>query len=148
MPTQPSSPYLIRPAGPQDCAHLARLNTLFNGTDEPPAAYAARLADPNRVDTPLLAFLDEQAIGFACLRIVPQVLYPQPYAELTELYVEEPHRRQGAATRLLNFAEQLARQAGATELFILTGFDNHPAQQLYRRLGYAHGDLAMIKSLD
>lgn len=148
MPSQPSSPFIIRPAGPQDSTHLARLNNLFNDSVEPPEAYAARLANPNRVDTLLLAFLDERAIGFACLRIVPQVLYPQPYAELTELYVEEPHRRQGAATRLLNFAEQLARQAGASELFILTGFDNHPAQQLYRRLGYSHEDLALIKSLD
>jgi GNAT superfamily N-acetyltransferase len=137
----------VRTATPADAPEIARLNRLFNGADEAPENYAHRMADPRRVDTPVLAEVGGRVIGMANLRLLPAVFYSEPYAELTELFVEEGYRRLGVGAALVTFAEQLARQGGAVEMLILTGFHNHTAQQLYRRLGYTHHDLALGKDL-
>jgi GNAT superfamily N-acetyltransferase len=137
----------LKIATPDDARHLARLNMLFNQCDEAPEAYAARLADPQRVDIPILALRAELAVGVANLRLVQPVFYPQPYAEVTELFVLEDYRRQGVGRRLLAFAEQLARDAGAEEILVLTDFDNEAALSLYHSSGYGNHDLALSKSL-
>jgi ribosomal protein S18 acetylase RimI-like enzyme len=64
------------------------------------------------------------------------VLYADPYAELTELYVDPSFRRRGLGRALIGYAEQLARAHGATELLIMTGTGNVAAQALYRAAGY------------
>lgn len=137
----------VRPAGLDDASEIARLNGLFNGSTEPPEAYLPRLADPERVDTPLLAWVEGKAAGIANLRLARQVFYPEPYAELSELFVEEAYRRRGIGRALILHAEELARQAGATEMVILTGFENFPAREFYRGLRYANDDLAVRKKL-
>jgi GNAT superfamily N-acetyltransferase len=105
------------------------------------------MLDPRRVDTPLLAEINGRVIGIANLRLLTAVFYSEAYAELTELFVEERSRRLGAGAALIDFAEVLARQAGASEMFILTDFYNHTAQALYRKLGYEHYDIALSKKL-
>ncbi|MEX1018395.1 MAG: GNAT family N-acetyltransferase [Litorilinea sp.] len=137
----------IRAATAQDAPELVRLNSLFNGEEEPPGQLAQRLQDPRRVETPLLAEMGGCVAGFAALRIVPCIFYPEPYAELTELYVEPAYRGRGVGRALVRYAEQMAIEAGADQLFILTGFDNQPALALYRGLGYADYDLALCKQL-
>jgi GNAT superfamily N-acetyltransferase len=74
-------------------------------------------------------------------------LYTEPYAELTELFVEEGFRRQGVGKCLVAHAEKLAREAGASKMLILTDFYNHAAISLYRAIGYAHYDIALTKDL-
>ena len=137
----------VRTATPVDALEIARLNRLFNGVDEPAENYVRRLADPRRVDMPILAEINGRVIGIANLRLLPAVFYAEPYAELTELFVEEGARRLGAGAALVNFAEQLARRGGAVEMLILTDFYNHAAQELYRKLGYEHYDIALAKKL-
>ena len=139
--------YEIRVARANDAVEIARLNLAFNGVTDPPEAYAARLADPRRVDHPILALLDERAVGLANLRLAPNVFYAEPYAELSELFVEEAHRRQGIARALIQAAERLAVESGARQMVILTDFYNHPAQQLYRALGFQHHDIALVKEI-
>ena len=131
----------------QDAVDLARLNAAFNNVHDSPEAIAARLADPRRVETPILAEVDGQVVGFAALRLVPCVLYAQPHAELTELFVEAPYRRQGVGRALVAHAEQLAREDGADELVLLTDLDNADAQAFYRAQGYADTNLGMNKML-
>lgn len=137
----------VRVATAEDAADLARLNAAFNGASEPAEALAARLADPARTEMALLAQVEGRAVGFAGLRLSPGLFYPEPRAELTELYVDPEHRRQGVGRTLTAYAEQLARAAGATELFVLTGFDNAEALALYRELGFADRELALRKEL-
>ena len=48
--------------------------------------------------------------------------------------MEPEHRRQGVGRALMVRAEQIAHTAGATQLFVLTSFDNVEAQALYRDL--------------
>jgi ribosomal protein S18 acetylase RimI-like enzyme len=137
----------IRVATAADAIELARLNAAFNGGEEPPSALAERLKDPAHTETALLAEIAGRAIGFAGLRISPGLFYVEPRAELTELYVLPEYRRRGAGRALTAYAEEVAHAAGATELFVLTGFDNHEAQALYRKLGFLAEELALRKVL-
>jgi len=128
-------------------AQLVRLNALFNGASDSTEQIAARLADPRRVETAILAEIDGHIVGFAALRLVPCIFFTEPYAELTELYVDEGYRRQGIGQALVVHVERLARDAGARQMLILTDFYNNAAQSLYRAMGYVHYDIALTKDL-
>src|SRR5262245_12985267 len=127
---------IIRLATSADADDLARMNAAFNGVSDSAAEIAARLAACADIETAILAELDGQVGGFACVRIVPCVLYAELYAELTELYVEPAFRRRGLGRALIGYAEELARARGASELLIMTGVGNAAAQALYRAVGY------------
>jgi ribosomal protein S18 acetylase RimI-like enzyme len=137
-----------RIAALEDVAALALLNAEFNGSRLPAEHYAARLACPDRVDTPILAELDDAVVGFASLRLLTPVFYREAYAEVTELYVVEAARQRGIGRRLLAHAERLALEAGADELVVLTGRDNPAALGLYRAMGFRVGDLALSKKVE
>lgn len=126
-------------------AQLVRLNALFNGASDSTEQIAARLKDPRRVETIILAETDGCIVGFAALRIVPCVFFSEPYSELTELYVDESFRRQGVGRVLVAHVEKLAQEAGARHMLILTDFYNNAAQSLYRSMGYVHYDIALTK---
>jgi len=134
-----------RPAELDDAPALAELITEFNvpypGLPVSARQTAARLAACRGVETTILAELDGQVIGFACLRLVPFMSGDGPYAELTDLFVTAPFRRRGVARALIERVERMARDGGAAEVIILTGADNHAAQALYRGMGY--GDYAI-----
>src|SRR4051794_10344640 len=127
---------IIRTATPADAEDLARMNAAFNDVFDSAAQIAARLAACAEIETALVAELDGRVGGFACVRVVPCVLYAEPYAELTELYVEPEFRRRGVGRALIAYAEQLAQARGAADLLIMTGVDNAAAQALYRAAGY------------
>jgi ribosomal protein S18 acetylase RimI-like enzyme len=137
----------IRIATPADAAALARLNQAFNGVNDAPEQLATRLLACQDIETPIVAELDGQICGFACVRIVPCVLYAAPYAELTELYVDPAFRRRGAGRTLIAFAEQLAHERGAADVIIQTGVANAPAQALYRAQGYDTYAVALHRKL-
>ncbi len=146
MTTPP--PVTIREATLTDAAELARLNLLFNGSsDDTVEQLTARLAHSHRIETPILAEYDGRVIGFTALRLLPCVFYAPPYAEITELFVEEGYRQQGIGRALLVYAERLARAAGADELFVATDFENETALNLYRNMGFADYDLLLQKAL-
>jgi len=75
------------------------------------------------------------------------VFYATPHAELTELFVEPGYRRRGVGRALVAHAERLARERGAEELGVLTGFTNLEGQAFYRVVGYTDRELAMGKTL-
>ena len=131
-----------------DAAEIARINHDFNHTEESAEVYAARLADPSRVDWPVLALLDGRVVGLANLRLAHSVLHSAPFAELSDLFVEEAQRRKGIGLTLLRFVEELAIRGGARKLIIATDFYNHVAQQLYRSAGYRHYDIVLAKTLE
>ena len=138
---------LTRVATSDDVQDLARLNAKFNGSSDPPESLAKRLDDRFCVEQPLLAEVGGQAVGFAALRIVPCVFYADPHGELTELFVEEPYRRQGVGKELLRLAEKIAKEKGVKELLILTDASNQAAQTFYNSMDYEDGELAFTKEL-
>lgn len=137
----------IRLANAQDAAEIARLNKLFNEVDLPLIHYVSRLSDPSCMESFILAETEGQVIGFAGLRISPTILYREPHAEITEMFVMEGYRRRGAGRALIEYAEQMARQKGAKEIIVATDFYNHGAQELYRSRGFGHHDITLSKEL-
>lgn len=130
-----------------DATAIATLNRLFNEVDESPDDIAARMSDPNCVETVILAKVDDDAVGFALVRVVPSVLYSTPHAELTELYVLEEFRQRGIASELIAFAEQVAMQKGARSILVQTGDDNLSALALYKKFRYEEYDITLKKKL-
>ena len=134
---------IIRLATPADAEDLARMNAAFNGVSDSAAQIAARLVACADIETAILAESDGQVGGFACVRVVPCVLY----AELTELYVEPAFRRRGLGRALIAYAEQLALARGASDLVIMTGVGNAAAQALYRAAGYDTYSVALNRKV-
>ncbi len=135
----------VRQATPDDAMELARMLDLFDRTGATPEQVAARMLACQSVLTTYLGEMDGQAVGFACLRLVPHIQGDEPYAELTDIYVDAPFRRHGVARALIAQLEATARAAGASEVVIITGFDNEDAQAAYRAVGYDNWALAMRK---
>ena len=78
-----------------DIHDLVRLNVLFNGVKVRSDYLSTQLVIPHRVETPIVAQVDNRIVGFASLCLVPHIFYDKPHAEPTELFVEKPYRRQG-----------------------------------------------------
>lgn len=55
---------------------------------------------------------------------------------LNDLYVAENARKQGVGEKLLDVAEEFARETGAGSIALSTAPDNEKAQRLYERKGY------------
>lgn len=136
-----------RPTEATDAAALARMNGAFNGSSDPPEVIAERLARFGHIETPILAEVDGDVAGFACLRVVPCVLYAEPHAEVTEMYVEPAYRRRGVGRALIAHAERLAAERGAIRVMILVDPANDIAQAFYRQAGYNPDDLSVWKSI-
>jgi GNAT superfamily N-acetyltransferase len=130
---------------PDDATELARMLNIFDQIGATPEQVAARMVACQHVLTTFISDMDGQPVGFACLRLVPHLQGDEPYAELTDIYVDAPLRRQGVARALIAQVEAAARAGGASEVVIITGFDNHGAQAAYRASGYTDWALAMQK---
>jgi GNAT superfamily N-acetyltransferase len=133
----------VHQATPDDATELARMLDLFDNLGATPEQVAARMLACQHVVTTFIGSMDEQPVGFACLRLVPHLQGDEPYAELTDIYVDAPFRRQGVARALIAHIEAVARAAGAGGVVIITGFDNVGAQAAYRASGYTNWALAM-----
>lgn len=140
-------PIQIRPATPADAAAILRLNEAFNDVRSTEAEIQQQLARCQGIETCLLAEIDGLAVGFLCLRLLPQVCDPATYAEVSELFVEAAYRRQGVAQALMQHAAALAKTAGAEELILLTSFRNTAAQRFYHTQDFANYGISMRKPL-
>lgn len=94
-----------------------------------------------------MAELDGQVVGVAGLRLLPCALDPEPYAELTELYVAERVRRRGVGRALVEAVEAAAREGGASRLVLLTAWRNGQAHQFYHALGYQLYTVTMVRDI-
>jgi ribosomal protein S18 acetylase RimI-like enzyme len=65
--------------------------------------------------------------------------------EITELYVREEYRRQGIATKLINYIENIFEERNIKEFQLFTGKDNTAARAFYEKLGYKKIDEVMYK---
>src|SRR5215208_7499981 len=113
----------IRQAASDDATELARMLDLFDGMGATPEQVAARMVACQNVLTTFIGEMDGQPVGFACLRLVPHLQGDEPYAELTDIYVDVLFRRQGVARALIARVEEAARASGASEMVIITDFD-------------------------
>ncbi|MFN8498333.1 MAG: GNAT family N-acetyltransferase [Anaerolineae bacterium] len=144
MPAQPT----IRRAVPSDAADIVRLNLAFNDLRTTEDYIAAQLADAAHVERVYVAEVDGRVVGLASLRLLPQALDAVPYAELSELFVEDAYRRGGVGRALVGRIEAEARAAGAQQLALLTAWRNTDAHAFYHALGYRLYTVTMRRALD
>jgi ribosomal protein S18 acetylase RimI-like enzyme len=137
----------IKIAGEQDATALAHLLERLEQESISPSEVRTRLHALKRVETTILASVEERAVGLACLRVLPSVANETPTAQVTELYVDKAQPGSGIEQALLAKGEELAQEHGAREVILLTGLRNTEAQSFYRSLGYQDYALAMRKML-
>ncbi len=111
-------------------------------------AVAERLTEAASVDTVLMAMVRGTAIGFASVRLLPQVESDVTHAELSDIYVVPDHRLQGVGQALLRAAEALALSRGARSMYLTVGRDNDDAQAFYRAAGFEDFAVSMKKALE
>ena len=141
-------PFVIRPAVPEDAPALHTMNTAFNG-ETGVTADDVRHSLQAGEEVVLIAEADGSPAGFCCAQVHHSFCYRTPVAEVTEMYVDEAHRRKGCATQMLAFLEeQLRSRYGVDELHLLTGTDNHAAQAAYQKAGFIReNEVYMMKEV-
>jgi ribosomal protein S18 acetylase RimI-like enzyme len=114
----------IRRLGPEDGNVIREL-----AEAEPRTAL---LDDPNTIV--LVAFDGERPVGLTFGYELDRRHGDERILFIYEVDVDEAHRRQGIATRLLEEILRLAAEDGIRDAFLLTQPDNVPANAVYEKL--------------
>lgn len=127
----------IRIAVLEDAPQLLKLNSSFNGPGLTTAESVRQALAQGGSEVVVVAEVTGCLVGFVCLQIKKSFCYDENSAEITEVFVDEPYRRQGIARQMIQFAETYCAETHQTTTFtLLTGQDNLAAQALYRALSY------------
>ena len=147
LPSSKKFPLLkIRRARASDAKALSDLNYEFNQVRMKASVVVRKLHSKREIV--LVALFDRVIVGFACGQIYDSVCYPQPQAELTELFVRREFRRNGIATQLCRMIETEAGLRKAVDIHLLTNRKNSNARALYGSLGYrAKNDVVHAKDI-
>lgn len=138
---------IIRRAIPDDAADILGLNQAFDDARATVAHIAAHIEFRAQIETPFIAAVDGRVVGLACLRLLPCLCDPIPYAELTELIVDPRYRRQGVGQALVRRIEREAREQGAAALTLMSAWLNTEAHAFYHALGYRLYTITLQRSL-
>jgi GNAT superfamily N-acetyltransferase len=138
----------IRRAAPADAGAIHRLNAAFDDVRATPEYIARFLATSPEMERLYVAEVGGEVVGMAGLRLLPCACDPEPYAELTELFVDESARRGGVGRALVRAVEDAARAGGARQLVLMTAWRNGRAHSFYHALGYTLYTLTMRRELD
>jgi GNAT superfamily N-acetyltransferase len=157
-------PVVIRKAEPRDLEPLGRLGAMLMQTHyafdrlrflAPHAGveqgYAAFLG--SRIDSPddvvLVAEKDGRVAGylFAALEPMSWKELRGPAGFIHDVAVDEPERRTGIGTLLLNAAFEWLTEHGAPRVVLGTAAPNKAAQALFHRLGFRDTMIEMTREL-
>ncbi|MEX2599549.1 MAG: AAC(3)-I family aminoglycoside N-acetyltransferase [Dehalococcoidia bacterium] len=147
--------YTYKHLSSSDLGLLRELNKMFAEVFEEPGTYQG--APPS--DEYLLSLLGKPHVMLLVAMDGNEVVGGLAAYELekfeqerTEVYiydlgVQERHRRQGIATRLINELRHIAKERGAWVVFVQADYEDDPAIRLYESLGkreeVLHFDIAV-----
>jgi ribosomal protein S18 acetylase RimI-like enzyme len=158
--------FLLRPAGRDDHAalcglwreidalHARLLPGYFRNTQGPSRSRAELERILRSPDESLV--VAETLDGKHIAALVHAQIYdtpPQPTivrrrrAHIDSLVVDEPHRRKGLATSLVDEVSWWARDQGAEEIVLTVWAGNQAAERLYARLGFGQVNAVLGKPL-
>ena len=80
--------------------------------------------------------VDGEPGGFVHVRFTDVTGYGFTRADVYDLAVAPEYRRMGIGTQMMAFAEESARESGASALYIGTGWENVLARSLYEKRGF------------
>lgn len=136
----------IREAQVEDLPVLLELYLHLHETTVPDPESSAVQAMWRRIaDDPwhhiLLGCLDGVPVSSCVLAVIPNLTRgPRPYALIENVVTAVGYRGNGYATKLLETAAELARQADCYKIMLLTGSKNPATLEFYRRAGFNSGD--------
>lgn len=125
-----------------DAAELCRLNMEFNGEGRSVESIQVSIAGGK--EWIAIARIGGITIGFACAQTYHSFCYNDLQGEITELYIREAYRRQGAATAILSFLEEKLWNSGVRSVKILTNQKNQAAIHAYTNSGYRVANEAVL----
>ena len=127
----------IRKAAIGDAADIAWLVGQL-GYSASPQEIEARLADLAAQEDAavFVAQNDEQVIGWIQVSRVCHIM-TDPYCEIGGIVIEEEQRCRGAGSELLEKAEEWARQAGLSSVWIRSNVIRLQAHEFYLARGYS-----------
>ena len=136
---------MIREILPTELDGLLQLYTQLHGNPIPEDTQALRGLWRHIVEDPLhhiIVAVEEERIVSSCVCvIVPNLTHgQQPYALIENVITDEAHRGKGLATDCLNFAREIAREAGCYKMMLLTGSKEESTHRFYQRAGYNAND--------
>lgn len=148
------SEIIFRTASAQDEAALLRM--MRELAEQEPGAYyfdepAVRAVLQQFLLNPQLGrawiFFDgEISVGYIVLTLGFSFEYHGRDSFIDELYIEPQYRRRGIGRRAIQFVEERAREMGVTAIHLEVDDGNHPAEELYKRAGFAdHSRYLMTK---
>lgn len=94
-----------------------------------------------------LACADEQVLGFVSVHLQYHLHHVGWIAEIQELVISPRARGRGIGKRLLAWAEETAKYAGAQQTELSTSTRRHDAHRFYQREGYLNSHLRFTKPL-
>ena len=136
---------MIREILPTELDGLLQLYTQLHGNPIPEDTQALRGLWRHIVEDPLhhiiVAVEEERSVSSCVCVIVPNLTHgQQPYALIENVITDEAHRGKGLATDCLNFAREIAREAGCYKMMLLTGSKEESTHRFYQRAGYNAND--------
>jgi GNAT superfamily N-acetyltransferase len=140
---------VIRAPRPTDSAAIASLmgQLGYPAWPEEIPARLKELALDAKTSAVWVAELDGQAVGIATAKQFPAIHQSTPVVWLTALVVAESARGRGVGTRLVNEAEEWAREQGARKIALTSALHRDEAHDFYKRLGYEHTGVRLAKVL-
>ena len=120
-----TSPLTVRVATLEDARKLAPMLSFIENGEITSDQVRARMELTHSTETPFIVEKDGQPTGFAFLRIVSALSTEEPYAEITEIYVEDITQRETIGSKITEKLEALAFEKGAVYLHL------HAAGDLY-----------------
>jgi GNAT superfamily N-acetyltransferase len=137
----------IRDILPTDAVQLGPLNVAFNGA-EGTRGSEHLWSGKGQNEIVLVAEVEGELVGFACLQIMHSVCYRRTWTELTEIYVHPGGRRQGVGRALMQEAEKRAREHNSGQIHLRTNIKNQMAHALYVECGFQQSeDVVFVKRL-
>lgn len=89
----------------------------------------------------IVAEEDGKIIASCVCVIIPNFTHCQkPYALIENVITDQDYRNKGFATKCLNYAKELAKQAGCYKMMLLTGSKLESTLKFYEKAGYNSKD--------
>lgn len=83
----------------------------------------------------MVAELDGEIFGFVDQWIIHDFCHGGKLSYIQNLYVAPRYRKKGIGSKLLRRIINTAKKKGVLEIHMVTGFDNKPAIELYKKHG-------------
>lgn len=107
----------------------------------------AQLID-DQTEALLVAVYGNTVLGFLSLHFIPQLALAGDFARVSYFCVAEGERSKGAGQKLLQHAEQVAKQRGCDRMEVHCNEHRIKANAFYAREGYSESPRYLIKDLN